>query len=149
MDLFQWDEILEIGDPEIDAQHKGLFQVANCLHQAIIEGKGKDVSEEIGGSLHRDALHHFGLEEKLMRLQGYPGLEEHATEHRQFGVLLAGLTTGGQKVTPFQTIQLLHAMIRGHILEVDLPMIRWIRSRKGVLSLDSVRPSALNPAEDW
>ena len=43
MSLFQWKESYSVGNTEIDAQHKRLFQLAEDLHTAMTAGKGKQV----------------------------------------------------------------------------------------------------------
>ncbi|QQS04901.1 MAG: hemerythrin family protein [Fibrobacterota bacterium] len=145
MNIFHWDEILESGDPEIDAQHRDLFQEANRLHESIMAGKGPEVITSIGCSIHRDAVHHFGVEERLMRSLQYPGLEDHIEDHRKFSDLLEGMVASGQKMTPLQIIQVFNSLIRDHILEVDLPMIRWVRMRRSPTFLGETVASALNP----
>lgn len=42
MSLFQWNESYAVGNQEIDAQHKRLFQLADALHSAMTTGKGKE-----------------------------------------------------------------------------------------------------------
>ncbi|MBK9575835.1 MAG: hemerythrin family protein [Fibrobacteres bacterium] len=145
MNIFDWDEILESGDPEIDAQHRDLFQEANRLHESIMAGKGPEVIASIGSSIYKGAIHHFGVEERLMRSLGYPGIEEHIEDHRKFSDLLEGVAASGQQLTPLQIIQVFNSMIRGHILEVDLPMIRWVRMRRSPAFLGETVASALNP----
>ncbi|HNY30345.1 MAG TPA: hemerythrin family protein [Fibrobacteria bacterium] len=147
MDIFIWDETMESGVPEIDRQHRTLFTAANELHEAILAGEGGGNFHAIKHVFHTETLRHFRREESLMRETGYPLEEAHRQEHRRFEDLLERMVSEEEAPTAFQVLQVLNSMIRGHIVEVDLPMLRWVRSISDPRSLDAIRPSALNPGD--
>jgi hemerythrin len=73
-----------IGIPEIDAQHRQLFE---CIDR--LEAAGDDRQRELAVYYVMDELRdyvriHFSVEEVVMRLFDYPELEKHAAEHRLF-----------------------------------------------------------------
>ncbi len=51
MELVQWSESLSVTIREIDRQHQKLFDMINELHQAQLQGKGKDVQGKIVNGL--------------------------------------------------------------------------------------------------
>jgi hemerythrin len=79
--LFPWKEAYSVKIGVIDMQHKGLVNFLNELHQAMIEGRGKDVLGKILANLIKYTQVHFAAEEKLMQSHGYPGYPLHKPEH--------------------------------------------------------------------
>ena len=77
-----------IGIPEIDAQHKQLFDCIDWL-----EAAGDDRQRELAVYYVMDELRdyvriHFSVEEVVMRLFDYPERDKHAAEHRMFAARL-------------------------------------------------------------
>ena len=77
-----------IGIPEIDAQHKQLF---DCIDR--LEAAGDDRQRELAVYYVMDELRdyvriHFSVEEVVMRLFDYPERDKHAAEHRMFAARL-------------------------------------------------------------
>lgn len=81
-DLIEWSDEFSVGIQEIDEQHKVLVGLLNQLHKAIREHHGRATSREILGRLAEYTRTHFLLEESLMRLTHYPGLEIHKQQHQ-------------------------------------------------------------------
>lgn len=76
--------VYSIGIPEIDAQHKQLF---DCIDR--LEAAGDDRQRELAVYYVMDELRdyvriHFAVEEVVMRLFDYPERERHAAEHGLF-----------------------------------------------------------------
>jgi len=81
MSLFQWSEAYSVGHPDIDSQHKRLFQLAEQLHAAMTAGKGKQVLSTTLGNLIAYTKRHFADEELLMQSNRYPFYQQHRAEH--------------------------------------------------------------------
>jgi len=77
----QWSDAFSVGDAEIDAQHKILVGLIARLEDS---NEGDDDLSEIFDRLEWYVAEHFTLEEARMRASGYPQLETHIAEHRQF-----------------------------------------------------------------
>ncbi len=80
----EWDKAYSIGIPEIDEQHKQLF---DCIDR--LEAAGDDRQRELAVYFVMEQLTdyvriHFAVEEIVMRLFDYPGLDAHVAEHRAF-----------------------------------------------------------------
>jgi hemerythrin-like metal-binding protein len=76
-----WDQSWCIGVKNVDAQHQNLVALVNKLNQAMSEGKGKNVLEEILESLVSYTKEHFRDEERMMEQNGYPDLIAHKRKH--------------------------------------------------------------------
>ncbi|HLM97975.1 MAG TPA: bacteriohemerythrin [Bryobacteraceae bacterium] len=83
MSLFQWSEAHSVGHPDIDSQHKRLFQLAEQLHAAMTAGKGKQCLSTTLGNLIAYTKRHFADEEMLMQSHRYPFYQQHRAEHQE------------------------------------------------------------------
>lgn len=84
MALFEWDDSIALGIPEIDQQHKALFEWINTLNDAISSGEGYEAVNEIIWKLIRYVTEHFTAEERLMLSINFSGFASHRKEHDQF-----------------------------------------------------------------
>jgi hemerythrin-like metal-binding protein len=81
MSLFVWNKQYALGHKEIDEQHQRLFQMADELHRAMMERRGKEALSGLLKRLLDYTVYHFGAEEKLMRETAYPAYLQHRNEH--------------------------------------------------------------------
>jgi hemerythrin-like metal-binding protein len=81
--IARWLPDYAIGVQEVDAEHQGLFRLAEKLHHGILLGQ----SQEIVGPLLLDLLdytcYHFAHEEQLMLRIGYPHYVDHCRQHQE------------------------------------------------------------------
>jgi hemerythrin len=84
MTLITWTDSFSVKVSEIDKQHKKLIDMINNLHEAMKEGKSKEVMGDILKSLLSYTETHFKLEEKYFDLYNYPAKENHKAKHKQF-----------------------------------------------------------------
>ncbi len=84
MAFIDWNDNFLIGIRECDIQHKKLVNMFNALHEAIRLNIEKKAIEEALYSLVKYFDEHFKLEEELMEKGGYPEVEEHKEEHKNF-----------------------------------------------------------------
>ena len=83
MALLTWNDSFSVKVRQFDDQHKKLVGMVNDLHDAMKEGKGKEVLEKILNGLIQYTSTHFAEEERLMKQHGYPDYEQHKKEHNQ------------------------------------------------------------------
>jgi len=84
-----WTDNLFTGIHEIDLQHQVLFDVVARLEQAVtLDDKWSAVHFALV-ELTNFVNVHFAVEEALMRLHCYPGLEPHIADHKMFSTVLA------------------------------------------------------------
>jgi len=79
----QWTPSIAVGHPEIDGQHRELFERASRFFDAA-NAKGPGEADFTTAFLYLDSYvrFHFAQEERLMRRLGYPGVADHQAEHR-------------------------------------------------------------------
>jgi hemerythrin len=137
MSLFVWDEKYSVGHPDIDAQHKLLFKMADDLHTAMTEGRGKEALSGLFSRLVTYTRHHFSAEENIMRENGYPGYVQHHMEHekltRQVMDLQRNVASGKATVT-IEIMQFLSDWLRNHIQINDQKISVFIKKRKSEIA---------------
>ena len=84
MVVMQWNEKMSVGVPEIDGDHRQLIRVINQLGANYDDDTRRDSLRQSLIALRRYAEFHFAREEKVMTACGYPGLDAHRQEHRNF-----------------------------------------------------------------
>jgi hemerythrin len=80
----EWSDELAVRVPSIDIQHKELVKAINDLTEAMWQGKGMEEAGSLLDFLADYVVFHFGDEEKLMVLYGFPGYEAHKAVHEEF-----------------------------------------------------------------
>ncbi len=83
MAFFAWDEQYSVGDAGIDRDHKRLFDLVNKLHEAMTQGKGKEVLGKTLGDLVNYTKDHFRREEAEMSRICYADAAAHRLEHEK------------------------------------------------------------------
>ncbi|MDA2920205.1 bacteriohemerythrin [Desulfobacterota bacterium AH_259_B03_O07] len=83
MALITWNDSMSVNVEEIDKQHQKLVQIINDLHDAMREGKEKEVLGNVLTRLIDYTSYHFSTEEKYFDKFGYPDSDPHKKEHRE------------------------------------------------------------------
>lgn len=122
MSYIDWTDVLDIGLPSIDDQHKELFSISNDLLEAIGRGEGKTALVEAFDRLKKYTEYHFKEEEDYMRSVGYPGAEQHAKEHSELLISVNKLRkrlASGETVLPEEGADFISDWIINHIMHSD------------------------------
>jgi len=117
-----WKEDYSVGVAEIDRQHKKLIDMINTLHQAMSQGKGKQVVDAVLADLVNYCATHFKAEEKLMADAGYPELENHREKHQKMTQKVLALQAevkAGKKTITMEVMRFLEQWLDKHILGTD------------------------------
>ncbi|AUC62028.1 hemerythrin [Cyanobacterium sp. HL-69] len=133
MSIAFWREEYITGENVIDQQHQYLFKLINQLHNAMMEGHGKEVINNTLARLVEYTIKHFDAEEKFMIDYNYPDYAIHKEKHEMLKndviTLQKELLEHQQfitaKVSRFLTDWLIH-----HIKGEDLKMIHYIKEKK-------------------
>ena len=81
--LLAWKSEYSLGIPDIDHEHRELFDLINELHASLFEpGSGTTVMDFLG-ELFAKISSHFALEEKLMRDGRYAEFSAHKADHER------------------------------------------------------------------
>ena len=81
-DKIVWENKYLIGVKAVDLQHEYFADLINRLGKVLVSTTDTPYRQRLLDELFKYALFHFRSEENLMYAAGYPGLEDHANEHR-------------------------------------------------------------------
>lgn len=79
-----WNDAYSIGMPEIDEQHKVLFDLINQLWGAIVNRSTVEQQVKLIEKLEHYTISHFTAEETFMRAFEYPDFDNHKKIHELF-----------------------------------------------------------------
>ena len=122
MALMLWDKRLEMGNAQIDEQHKALVEALKNLNAAMNQGKGKD---EVAKNLVFPwdyTVSHFKLEEGQMERSDYPATASHKKIHADLISQVADLVERFEKGTTALTLPVMNFLedwLTKHIMEED------------------------------
>jgi hemerythrin len=131
MSLFQWSNAHSIYLPEIDAEHRALYQLGDELHKALLAGAGRAQLKPILANLLESAEQHFRHEERLMRAIHYDAFSWHKHQHdavRKRAKALAKRFEEGDAVAPSELLKFLSDWLRDHMAVADRMMGARIRN---------------------
>lgn len=134
MPLITWNDSLSVNVQEIDSQHKRLVELINQLHDAMSQGRGREVMGKVLDGLISYTRTHFAYEERLMAARAYPSLAQHKAEHDALTKQVLDLQSqflAGQAVLTLQVMKFLKDWLSNHILEVDKKLGAYLNT-KGV-----------------
>lgn len=125
-----WSSTIETGLPEIDWQHRQLFELA-----ATFRGEGDQIRVMKALAMLADyANTHLRDEEALLESIAYPGLEAHRALHRQFREMLRQLVEASRHMTLDSIADRIEELINGwfyqHILTVDAEYVGAVQAHR-------------------
>jgi hemerythrin-like metal-binding protein len=131
MQHFKWTKAHAIFLPEIDAEHRNIFRMAEELHQAVRASAEAARLLELARPLAVAIEEHFAHEERLMRSVACPDAVWHKTQHdaarKKIGPLLGELETG-EAVAAAEFIEFLARWLRDHMSLPDRMMGAHVRN---------------------
>jgi len=133
MRLFKWNKSHAVFVPEIDNEHRAIFQAAAELQQAIQSGAPLFQVQEILHRLIAGTEDHFTHEEQLMQAERYLSFDWHKQQHdtvrkrlRQYVPLIeAGDPEAGTAL-----IEFLSHWLRDHTSLTDRMMGAFLRNQQ-------------------
>lgn len=134
MSLLIWGPMFEVGVHEIDSQHRKLFDLANQLAEAIIEGKGLEPIGKVLSELVKYTQTHLVAEEQLMSNNHYPASAEHKARHQELTCKVSEYKRAFAAGDVDIADKLLHFFTRwlsNHIMHVDKDLARDLK-QKGI-----------------
>lgn len=126
-----WDDKYLTGYPEVDDQHRGIFQRLNDLHDAAATQNCPELTGEALAFLIQYTLMHFRCEEDAMAGVGYPHRDAHKDLHDDFSSTIRALSKRfqrGERDLWREISDLISRWITGHILEHDLALAAYFRA---------------------
>ena len=129
-----WSDELATGVPEIDNQHKEIFNRFDKLFAACSEGRGKEEVLRLLLFLEDYIKEHFAAEERLQLRHAYPDYAAHKAQHSRFVADVAKLTAAfkDEGITlslVIMTNKTLTSWLVQHIAKVDMELARYLRDQ--------------------
>lgn len=121
--MMSWSEILSLGDPEIDEQHRTLFALLNGLYNALLDGSARQRQSLLFSDLTAYTRLHFQNEERYFEQFGYPELEVHARAHKELTDRLSTFRERYERGEEDLTLDLLRFLgdwIISHVMQMDM-----------------------------
>jgi hemerythrin len=132
MSMFSWKQEYSVGYPEIDNQHKKLFELADELHRAMTSGKSKDVLGKTLSNLIAYTKEHFAAEERLMQAHHYPDYAKHKAAHDALTARVVDFQKDFETNRTALTVGLLEFLkdwLSHHIGETDRKIASYLKAR--------------------
>ena len=132
MAFFNWDDSYSVGVREIDVQHQKLVKSINDLHDAMKEGKGKQVIGDIINNLVSYTSFHFKTEEKYFDQFKYPETAAHKKEHVDFVAKVGDFKTGydkGDLSLSLSVMNFLSDWLKNHIKGTDQKYTKFFNDK--------------------
>jgi hemerythrin len=130
MSYIMWKDSFNIGTKEMDEQHTIFVGYINDLYDAMQTGDAKTVVEPILTKLTDYIQLHFAAEERLLKANNYPMLEEQQNHHKYFISELNFMKSSFLNKT--QTAQNLLLFLKDwflhHILSEDLKYVGFVNN---------------------
>lgn len=133
MAILTWDERFLLGLPDIDQEHRILFDLINQLHDAYAAGHGGERLDVVFGVLGEYVTIHFRREEDLLRACHYPYLAPHLAAHTVFSTNVDDMfhryRQGGNEHLVIELLATLSNWWRFHVLEDDADYGRYVHDK--------------------
>lgn len=136
MALIEWNDRLKLGVAVVDHQHERLIEIINRLHQATLEGRGKEVVGEILDELIIYTATHFSMEEKYFAKFEYADAAEHKREHdaliakvSAFAEDYAKAEHGARSAMAAELLQFMQIWWQYHMLETDSKFVALFKEK--------------------
>ena len=81
MSLIKWRDAYNTGIEQFDREHHKIVELIDVMFLAIRDNADKEVTEKACADILSYTEYHFANEEKALKAEDYPGLEEQLLEH--------------------------------------------------------------------
>ena len=138
MGTVAWSELMSVGVPEIDADHKTLVGLINNLYHSIGDDEEYATLGSVLKALEDYAGHHFAREERMMEAARYPAIASHVMAHqrltRQVLELKDRYDVDRTAVRAKDCLTFLNKWLVDHICTTDMDYRGWLVGHAGAAS---------------
>lgn len=131
MSLFKWSSAHSIYLPEVDAEHRAIFQQGNELQKALMAGAGLAQLRPMLANLLESTVQHFRHEERLMRAIHYEAFAWHKHQHDtalKRSKKLAKRVEAGDSAASGELLAYLSEWLHSHVTVSDRMMSARLRN---------------------
>ncbi len=132
MGKLEWKESYNVDNGEIDKQHKHLFEIYNKLIDKLDSTDNSRIITNTLTEMTKYADYHFAIEERYMKLYGYPESKEHKKEHVDYIKRLSKLNFNSMdrdNNISEDVVNYLKQWLLAHILHSDLKLKTFFNSK--------------------
>jgi hemerythrin-like metal-binding protein len=133
MPPLRWSVASSVFLPEIDAEHRSLFRLANAAHAAFLKGVPDARVHEALQAFTAELDEHLSHEERLMRSTGYEIYRWHKAQHdnlrRRVKKAIAKFAAGDREAVP-TLLEQLNSWFRDHTGITDRMLGAFLRNRE-------------------
>lgn len=132
MPYIEWNEEFSVKHAGIDSQHQEWIRILNVLHENLLSDDCKDLTKVTSDSLLAVKAYgekHFKYEEGLLEKLGYPELEAHRHEHREFYRKIDEMYrnhVNGDIILNSQLMKMLQNWLTDHIMVEDMKLVGFL-----------------------
>ena len=122
MGFFIWKDSFNIGNEELDRQHRLFLETLNDYYEITFGGKSEVVDQELIDKLKEYVITHFRFEEDLMESVGYGEIERQRKQHSYFKSLIVDFESAhqqGKSERLSSAVSFLRDWFLNHILDED------------------------------
>lgn len=113
-----------MGVPELDSQHKHLFESIAALHKAMLEKNSSEIIANLVKDFRTMLLKHFSFEEAFLKEHGMPATEEHKREHRRLIEQFESISKGTKVGLSIRLMDFFYTSLFTHIEKLDSVYVR-------------------------
>lgn len=129
MALLNWKSEYSVGNAQVDADHRHLFDLINEFHYAFTHNRDRRTIARVLNDLVKYSEEHFQREEQMMAATEYPQLDEHRRIHGDLietvFQLQAKFEQNAVKLES-ETVEFLRRWLIDHIAEHDMKFGRFL-----------------------
>jgi len=131
----EWKTQYEVGNLEIDAEHKVFVRIIQRIQQAMKRRMPMSYLERLVVELFKYADFHFCSEENVMFSVGYPELEKHQQEHKKLLIELKTLIPayGAEERDFHELVDFLMRWFNTHTVTEDQKVAMYINRAEHVV----------------
>ena len=141
--LLKWGDHLSVGNAEIDAQHKEIYDFGAEIYESWRDGVPVGELRIATDRLYDLLRTHFHFEERTLGKIGYSDLKRHVAEHRSMLMELQAMrdhfktlsddddSPGGSVLSPNQSVmQFILAFALGHVMTSDMGYVQPLQASR-------------------
>ena len=131
MQHFKWTKAHAVFLPEVDAEHRNLFRMAEEIQQAVRGGAETSRVGEMVRGLLSAIEEHFAHEERMMKAANVPDYDWHRSQHdtaRKRSKMFAEDIERGSAEAPLELLEFLARWFKDHMGLTDRMMGAHVRN---------------------
>lgn len=119
-----------MGVPELDQQHRELFDAILKLHEAMLNKSSKDIVDGLIVEFRNMLSHHFNYEENFLKNHGIPATKEHRDDHIRMIYQFEKIACGSKVGLSIRLMDFFYTSLFTHIEKLDSVYVRGIKCQQ-------------------